>query len=221
MRPDLFPPATRLHTPIAKRELAAKLALSTKERRLLSQEVESIAWVAKLAPSVLNLREGARVLEIDVLLMPLKRREGDAGHLLRCLAQRLPRHALFVLEYGGESRLCIHYVRPLKVPETLGAHYHEVLAIFTSPWADIDALRLGLSGMDMDDIYEGIVRLVAGEAIRYRGGTLEEDVARTKQWEAWEMEIQRLEKLSLTLQPSKRYEMHRRILELKTLQKNG
>lgn len=72
-----------------------------------------------------------------------------------------------------------------------------------------------MSALDMDALYERIVRQIAGDAITAQGENLKAAVEKSRQQEKLQKEIQRLEKLARAeKQPKKKFDF---VLKMKKL----
>lgn len=73
---------------------------STKQKRLFTDMVSRMSWTHKLAPQTINL-SGKNILEIQVIHIELKRKEG-IGNILSMIDKSVPYSIVFVVQFGNE-----------------------------------------------------------------------------------------------------------------------
>lgn len=208
-----LPAATFLNQRIPKQVFYANLHLNPGERRALSAQVDSIIWRNKLSADTLNITPGENVLELQVF--ELKLSEGVAEcTLLDVIDSQLPYHLLFLLVKGEQAKASIAFKQAIQGG---GKNAFKVLARFDSPWLQEEALHLPLSGLNMDSLYEGWVREIAGDRLSpWPGEGIAQSLERNKQRQALEKRIAQLEKKAWSeKQPRKRFELVQEVKVLK------
>ena len=186
-----LPATTSLNQRIPKQAFYANLHLNPGERRALSAQVDSIIWRNKLSADTLNIAPGADVLELQVF--ELKLSEGVAEcTLLDVIDSQLPYHLLFLLVKGEQAKASIAFKQ---ATQGGGKNAFKVLARFDSPWLQEEALNLPLSGLNMDGLYEGWVKEIAGEGLLAKPGeSMETALERMERRQILERQIVVLEK---------------------------
>lgn len=77
-------------------------------QKMMTNEFESITWLYKLTAATLNVEEGKNVHEIDVFYCRLKVDVYSVNSFC-AMDKLLPRHAMFIIDYGGKIDLLMHY----------------------------------------------------------------------------------------------------------------
>lgn len=91
---------------------------------------------------------------------------------------RIIYHILFVLRYGNKVQAWIGY----REAAASGTVAFKVDRYYHTDWLPMDNLSFLLDGLNMDAVYEGLVRQIAGDALTDTGGeTLKETVGRSKE----------------------------------------
>ena len=148
--------------------------MAAEVKRLFEEQVKGITWAYKLSPQTMNLAPGQQVWEIEVFQLKLTGPELD-GRMLELLDRQIPYHLLFLLERpDGLQRLQITY----KEASQSGRNAFQLRQSYHTGWLSPEELSLDLTGLDMDGLYESIVRQITGDAIAAPGAeTLREAVA--------------------------------------------
>lgn len=218
MTTALFPDNTLINRLVAKSKFVEKLRANTRMKEHFTRDVVSIEWLAKLAPSTLNVADGHEVHEITVFRMPLKVKQCP-DDLFLFIDKQMPRHTLFLLEYEDEACLLINYKQALSGSSE---NAYRVIRTFRSPWQKAEALCLNLSHHSMDALYESLVRQVAGASITSKADNLQEAIQQTAQQEALCREVAALERrIAAELQPQRKFALHKQLIELKNRLHHG
>ena len=150
--------------------------------------------------------------EIQVFHLKL---HGDTidPQVLNLMDKQIPYHILFLLERpDGRTQLWVNY----KEANKSGSNAFQLRQSYHTLWLPQEELTLDLSALDMDALYERIVRQIAGDAITAQGENLKSAVEKSRQQEKLQKEIQRLEKLARAeKQPKKKFELVQKINEIK------
>lgn len=156
-----FPPSTLFGRRIPKQKFYDNLSISPQLKKIFVEQINQITWLHKIAPSTVNLAEGATVKEIEVFSIRLNQRGLDFKAMAQ-IDKEIPYHILFLLEYGGEVQAWIGYKEESQIksgtfkPRT---YYH-------TEWQPSENLVLRLEGLNMDTVYENLIRQVAGERLQ-------------------------------------------------------
>lgn len=207
-----FPKSTEFGKRIPKQTFYEHLDISPALKRAFVEQLRGIYWREKLAASTIHVAAGERVTEVEALEIALYQPQLDEA-VLRQIDRGIPYHILFVLTFEGRAQAWIGY----KQAAESGKNAFKVERYFHTDWMPDDALTFRMEGLDMDAVYESLVRQVAGEELHWRpGGGLRESVERLIQQEALKRQIERLEKkLRTEKQPKKKWELHQKILDLR------
>lgn len=91
-----YPESTVLNRPLPKSTLYKNVAPTSKQRALLTQQVERIIWAHKLAPDTLNINASAELPEIQVFQLWLKpETEAINEGVLQYLDKAIPSALIF------------------------------------------------------------------------------------------------------------------------------
>ena len=185
-----LPKSTEYGRRIPKQKFYENIAVTPALRRAFTEQVEAIYWRNKVAPSTVNLAEGAKVAEIEIFEIKLRAAELDEN-VLRQIDRAVPYHIIFILEHEGRYRAAVGY----KEAAATGASHFKVSQYYYTGWTDgAESLPLCLEGLTMDAAYENFVRQTAGEALAANcGETLKESVERSQQAEQLRKKIAALE----------------------------
>lgn len=210
-----LPKSTEYGRRIPKQKFYENIAVTPALRRAFTEQVEAIYWRNKVAPSTVNLAEGAEVAEIEIFEIKLRAAELDEN-VLRQIDRAVPYHIIFILEYEGRYRAAVGY----KEAAATGASPFKVSQYYYTGWTDgEESLPLRLEGLTMDAAYENFVRQTAGEALAANcGETLKESVERQKQAEQLRKKIAALEsRMRKERQLNRRMEINAELKKLKKI----
>ena len=207
-----LPKSTEFDKKIPKQKFYDKIEVSPEAKRALVEQIKEIRWVNKLSPDTLNLQPGTKVTELEVFLIHLKEQDLDE-RVLRQIDRELPYHLLFLLEYEKQYKAVIGY----KEAAEAGTAAFKVNRYYATAWGNEAELRLELCGLDIDAVYEGYVRHIAGAALTgTQGSDLRESVESAAQQEKLERQLVTLDaKIRKEKQPKKKFEL---VQERKKLQ---
>lgn len=152
-----LPASAAFERRIPKQKFYANLTVTPELRRCFTEQIESITWADKLAPQTMNLAAGQRVQEIEVFRIRLA---GDTlnGKVTELMDKQIPYHILFVLTRpDGMLRLLMNY------KEAAPGGGFTLRQRCATGWLAPDTVCLPLLAADMDALYEGFVRYIAGE----------------------------------------------------------
>ena len=127
-------------------------------REFLTREFESIVWLYKLAPATLNVEDGEYVHEIDVFYCRMKENEYSIKPF-SAMDELLPRHTVFIIEYGEKLDLLMHH------KEMSVVHGEQKWKCGVSEIQRdirIDADTLNIQGQSMDAVYNGLLSQISG-----------------------------------------------------------
>ena len=195
-----LPISTERRKQLPKKAIYAKFDLKQAQRESFDADIARIDIVAVVSPSTVPaLLEGGAVKEFYVLDVQMKRKEYDAKNILlltRLIAQKM----VFVLRYEGQVKLAVFYTK-----------------LFTTPWQPYDQATLSLSGLNLDVVWENIVKAI-GHIEVAEGNTLSEQIASDERRTQLLVKIESLErKMANEKQPRRKREYFEQIKKLKDL----
>ena len=209
-----FPRTTEFNKRIPKQKFYENLTISPVLRRVFIDQIRMVYWKNKLATSTLNIAAGEAVTEIEVFEVRLNELLLDDA-VLKQIDKEIPYHILFILTRDGKAQAWIGY----KEAAASGSNAFKVGRYYHTDWMPEDDLHLSINGLNMDAVYESLVRQIAGGNLQTDSGeSLKESVDRDEKKKQLEKQIAVLEsKMQKEKQLNRRMEMN---AELKRLRKN-
>ena len=207
-----LPKTTEFGRRVPKQKFYEHLDVSPEVKRLFIDQIKLITWANKLSPQTMNLGAGQTVTEIEVFHIRLTGQELDK-RTLELMDRQIPYHILFVLERpDGQMQLRISY----KEAAQSGDNAFRLRQSYATPWQRMDELHLPLQALDMDGLYEGIVRAVAGDALHTPATeSLKDAVEQTQEQEKLQRQLQHLRaKMKKEKNLAKQMELRREIKRL-------
>ena len=207
-----LPQSTEFGRRIPKQKFYEHLDVSPEIKRLFVEQIRLITWANKLSPQTLNLAPGQTVQEIEVFHIKLTGPELDK-RALELMDKQIPYHILFLLEReDGMVQLSISY----KEAAQTGGNAFRLRQSYSTRWIGVDHLKVPLNALDMDGLYEGIVRFVAGDSLTAPAAeSLKEAVEQTQEKEKLQRQIQQLKsKMRKEKNLAKQMELRREIRRL-------
>lgn len=147
-----LPSSTFVAKVVPKEKFYSKCAVNTATKNLFVKYVEQIVWQNKLTAQTMAAEKGLLVNEIDVFEVKMKSFECPRK-LFEFIDQNLHHHNVFVLTYDDKAKLFVNFKEKEK-DETF-------LESFETLWTPANEPIFNLSGSNMDEIYESIVRSAA------------------------------------------------------------
>ena len=208
-----FPATTEFNKRIPKQKFYENLDVSPTLRRVFVDQIRIVYWRNKLAASTLNIAAGEAVTEIEVFEVRLNEPLLDEA-VLKQIDKEIPYHILFILTCDGKAQAWIGY----KEAAASGNNAFKVNRYYHTDWMPEDELQLHIDGLNMDAVYESLVRQIAGDKLLSESGeSLKESVERDKKEKQLEKQIAALEsKMRKEKQLNRRMEMN---AEFKKLQR--
>ena len=208
-----FPQATEFNKRIPKQKLYENLDVSPALRRVFVDQIRLIYWRNKLAASTLNIAAGEAVAEIEVFEVRLNDSRLDEA-VLKQIDKEIPYHILFILTCDGKAQAWIGY----KEAAASGSNAFKVSRYYHTDWMLEDELHLSIDGLNMDAVYESLVRQIAGDTLQTdTSESLKESVERDEKKKQLEKQISTLKnKMNKEKQLNRRMEMN---AEMKRLRK--
>ena len=152
-----FPRTTIVGKPVPKNAFYKHLEVNAKMKQHFVDDVVSIHWLYKLAPSTINVEDGKLVHEIVVFSAILKSKDCPDDVFL-FIDQNMPRHVVFILEYENRYKVLLNY----KEWKDGQNGQFKIIKTFATEWLPDNQLLLTLEGQNMDALYEAIAGQVSG-----------------------------------------------------------
>lgn len=158
-----LPISTERKRQLPKRAIYAKFDLNSVQRESFDADIARIDIVAVICPATIPaLSEGTEVKEFYVLDVQMKRKEYDAKNIL-LLSRLIAQHMVFALRYEEQVQFAIFHSK-----------------LFTTAWQPVGQATLPLSGLNLDTVWENIVKEI-GQVEVAAGHTLVEQIAENDQ----------------------------------------
>ena len=207
-----FPVSTEFNKRIPKQKFYDNLDVSPTLRRVFVDQIRLVYWRNKLAASTLNIAAGEVVSEVEVFEVRLNAPKLDEA-VLKQIDKEIPYHILFILTCDGKAQAWIGY----KEAAASGSSAFKVNRYYHTDWMPEDELQLRIDGLNMDTVYESLVRQIAGDKLQAESGeSLKESVERDEKKKQLEKQIATLEsKMRKEKQLNRRMEMNAELKRLK------
>lgn len=207
-----FPVSTEFNKRIPKQKFYENLDVSPALRRVFVDQIRLVYWRNKLAASTLNIAAGDAVTEVEVFEVRLNEPQLDEA-VLKQIDKEIPYHILFILTCGGKVQAWIGY----KEAAASGSNAFKVSRYYHTDWVPEDELHLSIDGLNMDAVYESLVRQIAGDTLQSDPGeSLKESVARDEKKKQIEKQITALEsRMRKEKQLNRRMEMNAELRKLR------
>ena len=152
-----FPPTTIVGKPVPKNAFYKHLEVNAKIKQRFVEDVASIHWLYKLAPSTIHVEDGKLVHEIVVFSAVLKDKDCPNDVFL-FIDRNMPRHVVFILEYEDRYKVLLNY----KAWKDGQNSQFDIIKTFATDWLTAERLLLTLEGQTMDALYEAMAGQVSG-----------------------------------------------------------
>ena len=194
-----LPPSTDIRKPIPKDAFFSSKGIVGRERSSFDSQVHSMTIRSLISPETVNLPKG-RVTAIYVMEIQLNGSEFKDSNLM--LLNKLGHKAIYVLTYSGKAQLA--------VVENM---------IFRSNYCPIEDISIHLEGLDLDMVWENIVRSIANDL--RTDLSLKDSINESKRVSDINHQIQLLEKkFKSTKQNHEQREIYKEIQKLKEKRDN-
>ena len=184
-----LPRGTVFNRRIPKQKFYENLSVTAELKRVFVEQINVIYWRNKISPSTVNIAVGETVSEIEIIEIRLNQ-PGLDKRVLQLIDRGIPYHILFLLMYKEQIQAWIGYMEQSQGGTAAfkpGTYYH-------TEWQNVDELSLRLDGLNMDSVYEGFIRQIAGERLDDKsGGNLKDAVACDERRQKLQKEIAALE----------------------------
>lgn len=173
--------------------------MTPSQRESLDADIARIDIVAVISPATLPaLSEGTEVKGVYVLAVQMKRREYDSKNIV-LLTKLIPQKMVFALQFSEQTRFAAYHTR-----------------LITSDWQPDESAILPVSGLNLDMVWENMVKHI-GQIEVESGNTLAEQIAADDQRNKLLSQIASLEKkMAKEKQPRRKREYFDEINKLKS-----
>lgn len=207
--------ATEFNRRIPKSKFYENINITTSLKRLFVDQVKNIFWRNKIASTTANLSEGQYVTEIEVFEINLISPQVDI-ELFKSIDSVIPYHILYILEYNGNYQAWIGYKGFTNIEKKIS----KVDRYYHTNWFEEKDLIVKLEGLNLDDVYENLVRQIAGDKLQSDNSSesLKQSVERYKEIETLQKKISILQnKIRKEKQLNKQIEMNTELKKLRSV----
>ena len=207
-----FPDSTEFNKRIPKQKFYENIEVSSSLRRVFVEQIKIVYWRNKLAVSTLNIASGESVTEIEVFEVRLTEPILEET-VLRQIDKEIPYHILFILTCDGKAQAWIGY----KEAAASGNNAFKINRYYHTEWIPENELRFSIDGLNMDAVYENLVRQIAGEILQTNSNErLKDSIERDEERRRLEKQIVALEnKIRKEKQLNRRMEMNTELKRLR------
>ncbi len=195
-----LPTSTEIKKQLPKKAIFAKFDLKPSQRSSFDADVSRMDIVAVLSPSTIpSIAAGINIKDIYVLAVQLKRKDYDSKSIIM-LSKLIPQNILFALQYETNRQFAACHADRL----------------IRSAWMLAEEAKITLSGLDLDTVWENIVKSIGGIEVE-QGNTLEKQIQANEQRAKVLAQIAVLErKMANEKQPRRKREYFEMIKKLKS-----
>lgn len=195
-----LPHTTEIRKQLPKKAIYAKFELKPAQRDGFDADVSRIDIVAVVSPTTVPaIAAGESIKEFYVLAVQLKRKDYEEKNIAM-LSKLIPQNILFALQYEDQTQLAVYHTK-----------------LICSRWMPTDEMVITLSGLNLDTVWENIIKTV-GEIQVQEGNTLDEQIVKDEERVRTLKLIAALEKrMAKETQPRKKRELFERIKTLKSI----
>ena len=195
-----LPQRTQTSKSLHKTKIFEKFAMTASQKEGFDADISRMVITHVVAESTIpTIKAGKNVTDFYVLEVSLKRRDYTAKNI-ELLAKFIPRKLLFILHFEEQARLAIHHTK-----------------LICSAWQQCDTLNIPLSGLDLDVIWENIVKSVGRIEVQ-DGNSVAEQIAIDDARNKLMKQIELLErKVRIEKQPRKKLELFEKLKTLKKM----
>jgi TATA-binding protein-associated factor Taf7 len=198
-----FPVSTIIHRRIPKEAFYKHLSLSPALKAKFVSDVDRIVVENSLTKENLNLEKDAKIKEIMLLSISLKKQSFD-GKILEVIARQNPHKLVFALTYEDEVQLAVYYQK-----------------LYVSSWMKENEVKLSANGFSLDEIWENLIEQIAladqdAEKGKDKDLSLDERLFRQSKINELKKDIKKTEsQMWKEVQPKKKFELHQKLQKMK------
>ena len=212
----MFPKLTEFNKRILKTNFFLYIELGRKIKDSFVQDIDSIIWANKIAPSTVNIAVGEKVMEIQVFRIILKQSDFNKD-VLKTIDEQIPYHILFIICYRDKEQAWIGY----KEQSGSESRAFKVDSYYHTAWQKPEELELAIEGLNMDAVYESFVKQISASTAPIQWDddlSAKENTAKIEERKKLQKQIEKLERqLRKETQPRKKFELHQKLQKLRAI----
>ena len=211
-----FPKPTEFNKRIPKTKFYEHLEIGKNIKDSFVQDIDSIIWANKIAPSTVNIAVGEKVTEIQVFRIILKQSDFNKD-VLKTIDEQIPYHILFIVCYRDKEQAWIGY----KEQSGSESRAFKVDSYYHTAWQKPEEMELAIEGLNMDAVYESFVKQISASTAPIQWDddlSAKDNTAKIEERKKLQKQIEKLERqLRKETQPRKKFELHQQLQKLKKL----
>ena len=211
-----FPKPTEFNKRIPKTKFYEHLEIGKNIKDSFVQDIDSIIWANKIAPSTVNIAVGEKVTEIQVFRIILKQSDFNKD-VLKTIDEQIPYHILFIVCYRDKEQAWIGY----KEQSGSESRAFKVDSYYHTAWQKPEEMELAIEGLNMDAVYESFVKQISASTAPIQWDddlSAKENTAKIEERKKLQKQIEKLERqLRKETQPRKKFELHRKLQKLRAI----
>ena len=210
----MFPKSTEFNKRIPKTKFYEHLEIGKNIKESFVQDIDSIIWANKIAPSTVNIAAGETVSEIQVFRIILKQSDFNKD-VLKTIDEQIPYHILFIVCYRDKEQAWIGY----KEQSGSESRAFKVDSYYHTAWQKPEEMELAIEGLNMDAVYESFVKQISASTAPIQWDddlSAKENTAKIEERKKLQKQIEKLERqLRKETQPRKKFEIYQKLQKLK------
>ena len=210
----MFPKSTEFNKRIPKTKFYEHLEIGKNIKDSFVQDIDSIIWANKIAPSTVNIAAGEKVTEIQVFRIILKQSDFNKD-VLKTIDEQIPYYILFIVCYRDKEQAWIGY----KEQSGSESRAFKVDSYYHTAWQKPEELELAIEGLNMDAVYESFVKQISASTAPVQWDddlSVKENTAKIAERKKLQKQIEKLERqLKKETQPRKKFEIYQKLQKLK------
>lgn len=198
-----LPKSTEISKQVAKTAIYAKFNMTNSAMEKFDADVSRISLIGEISPASVSIAAGKNVKSIFVMLIKLKKADFNPSNIT-LLSKLIDQKILLMLEFEDKTRPAV---------------FHNKLIL--GEWKQTDDVSVSLEGLDLDGVWENIVKNIAEvkneeSGMRNEELSLDDLLAQQEKLKKILKEIEKLEKQAKNeKQPKKKFELAQKIVKLK------
>ena len=210
----MFPKSTEFNKRIPKTKFYEHIELGRKIKDSFVQDIDSIIWANKIAPSTVNIAAGEKVTEIQVFRIILKQSDFNKD-VLKTIDEQIPYHILFIVCYRDKEQAWIGY----KEQSGSESRAFKVDSYYHTAWQKPEEMELAIEGLNMDAVYESFVKQISASTAPIQWDddlSAKDNTAKIEERKKLQKQIEKLERqLRKETQPRKKFEIYQELRSLR------
>ena len=210
----MFPKSTEFNKRIPKTKFYEHLEIGKNIKDSFVQDIDSIIWANKIAPSTVNIAAGEKVTEIQVFRIILKQFDFNKD-VLKTIDEQIPYHILFIVCYRDKEQAWIGY----KEQSGSESRAFKVDSYYHTAWQKPEELKLAIEGLNMDAVYESFVKQISASTAPIQWDdslSARDNTAKIEERKKLQKQIEKLERqLRKETQPRKKFELYQKLKDLR------